>query len=86
MFGIPIEGSINCHIENDSVVFSSMQPESALKKRHLAIAYHKVREEAAAAAGIVRIAYETSSTNKADILTKLLPAEKLNCLCQFCLF
>ena len=73
MFGIPIEGATNCYIDNDSVVSSSTQPESTLKKRHLAIAYHRVRE--AVAAGIVRIAYEASSTNIADMLTKILPAE-----------
>ena len=84
MFGIPIEGPTNCYIDNDSVVSSSTQPESTLKKRHLAIAYHRVRE--AVAAGIIRIAYEASSTNIADMLTKILPAEKLHRLCQFCLF
>jgi hypothetical protein len=76
MFGIPIEGPTNCYIDNDSVVSSSTQPESTLKKRHLAIAYHRVRE--VVAAGIVRIAYEASSTNIADMLTKILPAEKLH--------
>ncbi len=66
------------------MVSSSTQPESTLKKRHLAIAYHRVRE--AVAAGIIRIAHEASSTNIADMLTKILPAEKLHRLCQFCLF
>lgn len=84
MFGIPIEGPINCYIANVSVVSSSMQPESTLKKMAFSYCIPQVRE--AAAAGIVRIAYETSSTKIADILTKLLPAEKLHCLCQFHLF
>jgi hypothetical protein len=80
MFGIPIDGPTNMYIDNDSVVCNSTHPESALKKKHNAIAYHRVRE--AVAAGTIRIAYEPSETNLADILTKLLPGPKLKDLCK----
>ena len=70
MFGVPIDGPTNMYIDNKSVV----------KKKHNAIAYHRVRE--AVAAGTIRIAYERSETNLADILTKLLPGPKLKELCQ----
>ena len=46
-----------------------------MKKKHNAIAYHRVRE--AQAAGIVRIAKEDGLTNLADIFTKLLAGPKL---------
>jgi hypothetical protein len=80
MFGVPIDGPTNMYIDNKSVVNNSTHPESALKKKHNAIAYHRVHE--AVAAGTIRIAYERSETNLADILTKLLPGPKLKELCQ----
>jgi hypothetical protein len=53
-----------------SVVKNTSVPESTLKKKSNAIAYHFVQE--AVAAGIVKIAYEPTGSNKAYILTKLL--------------
>ena len=43
-------------------------PSSSLKKKHNAIAYHKVRESVAA--GIVQIHHIEGKENVADILTK----------------
>ena len=43
MFGIPIAGSANVFCDNDSVVVNCTKPESTIKKKHNAIAYHKVR-------------------------------------------
>ena len=80
MFGVPIDGPTNLYIDNSSVVNNSAHPESALKKKHNTIAYHRVRE--AVAAGTIRIAYEPSGTNLADILTKFLPGPKLKELCK----
>ena len=58
--------------------FLSSKPESTLKKKHNAIAYHRVRE--AQAAGVMRIAKEDGETNLADILTKSLPGPRLRML------
>jgi hypothetical protein len=80
MFGIPIDGPTNVYIDNESVVLNITHPESPLKKKHNAIAYHRVRE--AVASETICIAYEPSETNLADILTKLLPGWKLKELCR----
>ncbi len=65
MFGVPIDGPTNMYID---------------KKKHNAIAYHRVRE--AVAAGTIRIAYEPSETNLADLLTKLMTGAQLKELCK----
>jgi hypothetical protein len=59
---------------------SSSGPESTLKKKHNAIAYHRVRE--AQAAKIVSIAHIEGTKNPADILTKSLPGVRLRELIQ----
>ena len=60
---------------NESVFTNATRPESTLKKKHNAIAYHRTRE--AVAAGIVRIAWEDGRFNLADVLTKLLAGPRL---------
>jgi hypothetical protein len=75
MFGIPIDGPSNVFCDNQSVVTNSTVPESTLKKKHNAIAYHRVRESVAA--GAIRIAYVQSKSNNADMLTKPLPGPDL---------
>jgi hypothetical protein len=85
MLGIQIDGPTNTmgptlvFCDNQSVVQNSTRPESVLKKKHNAIAYHRVRE--AIAAGTVQVAKEPTETNLADALTKLLPAPRLRELC-----
>jgi hypothetical protein len=54
MMGIPLDGSTSVFCDNESVFENATRPESALKKKHNAIACHRVRE--AVAAGIVHIA------------------------------
>lgn len=73
MFDIPIDGLTNVYCDNDSVCSNSTKPESTLKKKHNAIAYHRVRE--AVAAGTIRVAWEPTDTNIADMLTKCLVAQ-----------
>ena len=75
MMGIPFEGPTNVFCDNNAVVINSTRPESTLKRKHNSVAYHRVRE--AQAGGIVRIAKEGTSTNLADMLTKLLAGPKL---------
>jgi hypothetical protein len=78
MMGIPVAGATNFFCDNESVVKSSVRPESTLKKKHNAIAYHRVRE--AQAADIIRVAWEPTDSNLADLLTKVLPGPKLRTL------
>jgi hypothetical protein len=79
MFGVPIEGPTNVYCDNDAVVNNASKPESTLKKKHNAIAYHRVRE--AVAAGTIRIAWEPTISNIADMLTKCLAGPALSDMC-----
>ncbi len=84
MFGIPIDGPTNAYCDNSGVVINSSKPESTLKKKHNTIAYHQVRE--AAAAQTIRIAKEDSATNIADLLMKPLAGPRLKALCAKVLY
>ena len=75
MMGVPVDGPTNVFCDNESVFKNSTRPESTLKKKHNAIAYHRTRE--AQAAGIVRIAWEDGKSNIADLFTKLLAGPRL---------
>ena len=69
MFGVPIDGPCNVFCDNESVMKSTMITEYTLKKKHLSIAYHKIRE--AVAAGIMFVFYERFGFNHADLFTKV---------------
>ena len=56
--------------DNLSVILNCSLPSSSLKKKHNAIAYHKVRE--AVASGIIVLEHVNTKENLADILTKPL--------------
>ena len=84
MMGIPVLGSTAVFCDNQSVVKNSTAPESVLKKRHNAIAYHRARE--AQAAGIIKVAWEDGTTNIADLLTKLMPGPRLKELVGYVLW
>ena len=60
--------------DNQSVINNATIPESPLKKKHVAICYHRVRE--ACAGGVIRIAKEDTKSNLADVLTKNLDRER----------
>ena len=70
MVGIPINGPALLYGDNMSVVLSTTVPSSVLKKKMLALCYHRVRE--AIAAKIIVYKHIRSEHNKADILTKPL--------------
>jgi hypothetical protein len=78
MFGVHVDGPANVFCDNQGVVYNSTLPESMLTKKQNSICYHRVRE--AAAAEIIRVAKEDSTTNLADALTKPLPKESRKCL------
>jgi len=68
MMGVPLDGPAILFGDNKSVVTSCSTLSSTLKKRHNALAYHKLRE--CVAAGIIRIFHVDGKSNIADILTK----------------
>ncbi|GAX25842.1 hypothetical protein FisN_6Hu120 [Fistulifera solaris] len=74
MFGIPIAGPAIILGDNESVVNSASKMEARLNKKHNAICFHAVRE--ACAAGWIRVGWEPTATNIADLFTKMLPTEK----------
>jgi hypothetical protein len=84
MMGIPLDGSTSVFCDNEGVVKNTTAPESPLKKKHVAICYHRCRE--ALAAGFIRLAKEHTSTrsrnhyhtstNLADALTEPLPGPR----------
>ena len=84
MMGIPLNGPTSVFCDNQSVVKNTTAPESVLKKRHNAIAYHRARE--AQAAGFIRVAWENGETNIADLLTKLMPGPRLKELVGYVLW
>ena len=69
MMGVPIEDATHVRVDNMSVVTNSTVPESMLKKKSNSIAYHYACESVAAK--VIKIGYEKSETNVADMLTKI---------------
>ena len=84
MMGIPVEVPMHMRCDNKSVVFNTTDPASTLKKKSNSIAYHFVREKAAA--GIVEVEHESTDTNLADILTKILIGEKRDNMVKMILY
>ena len=74
MMGVPLSEECAVFCDNSAVV-TNARPESTLKKKHAAINFHRVRE--AIAAGTIKVAKENTQTNLADILTKLMPGNKM---------
>ena len=70
-FGVPIDGPSSVYCDNESVYKNVSIPISVLSKKHHSIAYHYCRQSVAM--GMIRIAKEDSSTNLADLFTKILP-------------
>ena len=74
MFEIPIAGSTNIYMDNETVYKSKSLPESILKKKHLLIAYHRYRE--ADTAGTICVTKEGADTNLSNLLNKILAGPK----------
>jgi spore germination protein GerM len=74
MMGIPLDGKTSVFSNNEGVVKNTTAPESPLKKKHVAICYHRCRQ--ALAAGFIQLAKEDTKTNLADAFTKLLPGPR----------
>jgi len=84
MIGIKVEGPSVLLGDNEAVVKNTTLPSSTLKKKHNAIAYHKVRE--AVAANVVRVAHIRTHLNVADILTKPLSPQSYYSILRMILF
>ena len=84
MMGVAIDGPTTLLVDNEAVVKNTTLPSSTLKKKHNAIAYHKVRE--AVAAGIIKVAHVRSHMNVADILTKPLSPQAYYQILRYILF
>ena len=84
MLGVPIDGPALMLGDNQSVVLNTTVPSSVLKKKHNAIAYHRVRE--AIAAKVIKFVHINSEDNFADILTKPLAPQKFYGLVKGLLF
>ena len=70
MLGEPIMDEALLLGDNQSVIINCSIPSSTLKKKHNAIAYHRVRE--AVAAGVIELGKVPSKDNVADMMTKPL--------------
>ena len=72
MMGIAIDGLAYIYADNKSVLANATTPQSMLKKKSKAIAYHFVRE--GCACDEWRTAYTNTHNNPADLLTMPLPS------------
>ena len=84
MLGVPIIGPTKMLGDNMSVIQNCSLPGSQLKKKHNAIAYHRIRE--CVAAKIIKLGHVRSEMNYADLCTKALNGPKLHGLCKDLLF
>ena len=73
--GVNIDGACDVFGDNLSVITHSEEPSSTLKKKHLSIAFHLVRESVAA--GIIDVYHCDSGENPANPLTKAVPGPDL---------
>jgi hypothetical protein len=74
--GIPVTKPTNLYGDNLGVIQSATIPEGELKKKHVAVAYHYVRESIAA--GFINAIWVKSYVNFADVCTKALGAVVFN--------
>lgn len=70
MLGVKVENKTVMVGDNMSVVLNTTIPSSSLKKKHLAVSYHRVRE--AIAGGFVDFGKIDSEDNLSDVNTKPL--------------
>ena len=67
-FGIPVDEPTRILGDNLSVIQNASNPNGDLKKKHIAISFHIVRE--AIAAGIIKPWWLSGDSNLSNILTK----------------
>ncbi|CAJ1952577.1 unnamed protein product [Cylindrotheca closterium] len=84
MMGIPIDGHCHTLVDNNSVVMNASRPESVLKKKSNSVAYHYVRSKCAS--DLIRVAWEGTKTNLADMLTKIHTGRERARLVEFIMY
>ena len=70
MLGVPVLHESWLYGDNMAVILNCSKPESMLKKKHHACAYHFIRETVST--GWLYLIHKSSESNRADILTKAL--------------
>ena len=78
MMGVDVKGPAIMLGDNMSVIQNCSLPSSQLKKKHNAIAYHRIRE--CVANGIIRLGHVGSEENLSDLCTKPLNGPRLHAL------
>ena len=76
MLGVPIDGPVLLLGDNRGMIQNASMMSSQLKKKHNAIAYHRVRE--CVAANIIQLGFVRSENNFADICTNALNGPKIH--------
>ena len=66
--GVPVKGKTHLFGDNSSVITSSTLPQSALRKRHSILCYHRVRE--AVASNMLTFTFMPGEHNPADVVSK----------------
>ncbi len=66
--------------DSASVVYNGSFPDSTMKKKHVAVSYHRIREFVAAGKGYLY--YERSQLNIGDLFAKVLPANTRHTLIE----
>ena len=84
MMGIPLEEATHVLVNNMLVVHNTSSLESTLKKRSNSIAYHFVRESAAASE--IQISHVESKENISDMLTKIQTGPERKRLAEMVLY
>ena len=84
MLGARVEETSYLLGDNMSVVINTTLPSSALKKKHQACNYHRVRE--AIASGYILFGYIDTKTNLADVCTKPLNGPEFHRLLENYMF
>ena len=74
MMGILLVGEANVFCDNETVYKSLSRPEAVLKKKHISICFHAVRE--AVAMRMLCVGFVKGINNLADYLTKLMSGLK----------
>ena len=69
--GVPLKGPINIHSDSESVINSAENPGNELKRKHVSISYHLVRENIATR--VISLWKIDTKLNPSDLLTKSLP-------------
>ena len=75
---VPVKGATAICDDNLGMIISCTEPDSDLKKKYVAISYHKLR--GSAAAGIVKPLKVCMTVNRVEILTKVVSEVTLGSL------